>query len=60
MKPKTLSEKSEPAKMPALEVLGDLSRKLDDGRAEALADAIASAGKGNRGTVKELRNPWAS
>jgi antitoxin (DNA-binding transcriptional repressor) of toxin-antitoxin stability system len=50
----------EPAEMTALEVLGDLYRTLDDGTADALAKAIKSTRKGNRGTLEELRNPWAS
>lgn len=50
----------EPPAQTAIEVLGDLYRTLDDGTAEALAAAIGSAKKGRRGTLEELRNPWAS
>ena len=50
----------EPPEQNALEVLGDLYRTLDDGTANALAEAIESGRKGNRGTLKGLRNPWAS
>jgi antitoxin (DNA-binding transcriptional repressor) of toxin-antitoxin stability system len=50
----------EPPEMTALEVLGDLYRTLDDGTADALAEAIKSARKGNQGTLDSLRNPWAS
>ena len=44
----------------ALEVLGDLYRTLDDETADALAVAIHTGRKGKRGTLNELRNPWAS
>ena len=50
----------EPAARNALEVLGDLYRTLDEGTAEALAAAIKGARKGKRGTLGELRDPWAS
>ncbi|OFZ84653.1 MAG: hypothetical protein A2W21_09380 [Betaproteobacteria bacterium RBG_16_66_20] len=50
----------EPPAQTAIEVLGDLYRTLDDGTADALAAAIGSAKKGRRGTLEELRNPWAS
>jgi antitoxin (DNA-binding transcriptional repressor) of toxin-antitoxin stability system len=50
----------EPPQLNAMEVLGDLYRTLDDGTADALADAIKRAGKSSQGTLKELRNPWAS
>ena len=50
----------EPPAHTAIEVLGDLYRTLDDGTADALAAAIGSAKKGRRGTLEELRNPWAS
>jgi antitoxin (DNA-binding transcriptional repressor) of toxin-antitoxin stability system len=50
----------EPPEMTAIEMLGDLYRTLDDGTADALASAIKSARKSSRGTLKELRNPWAS
>ena len=50
----------EPAARNALEVLGDLYRTLDEGTAEALAAAIKGARKGRRGTLGELRDPWAS
>ena len=50
----------EPQAQNALEVLGDLYRTLDDDTANALADAIHSGKKTKRGTLNELRNPWAS
>lgn len=50
----------EPAARNALEVFGDLYRTLDDGTAEALAAAIAGVRKSKRGTLGELRDPWAS
>lgn len=50
----------EPPARNALEVLGDLYRTLDDGTADALAAAIGEAKKGKRGTLGELRDPWAS
>ena len=50
----------EPAEMTALEVLGDLYRTLDDETAGALAEAIKSGRKNKRGTLRQLRNPWAS
>ena len=52
----------EPPEMTALEVLGDLYRTLDDDTADALENAVKSARKkkGKRGTLDELRNPWAS
>ena len=50
----------EPPAQNALEVLGDLYRTLDDETADALAEAIKSGRKLKRGTLKELRNPWAS
>ncbi len=50
----------EPPARNALEVLGDLYRTLDDGTADALAAAIDRARKGKRGTLGELRDPWAS
>jgi antitoxin (DNA-binding transcriptional repressor) of toxin-antitoxin stability system len=50
----------EPPAQNALEVLGDLYRTLDDETADALAKAIASSRKSKRGTLRQLRNPWAS
>lgn len=50
----------EPAVQNALEVLGDLYRTLDDDTAEALGGAIRRTRKTGRGTLKELRDPWAS
>jgi prevent-host-death family protein len=50
----------EPPEQTAMEVLGDLYRTLDDESAEALAAAIAKGKKTKRGTLGELRNPWAS
>ena len=50
----------EPPAQNALEVLGDLYRTLDDKTADALAGAIRAGKTGKRGTLDELRNPWAS
>jgi prevent-host-death family protein len=50
----------EPQAQNALEVLGDLYRTLDDDTADALVKAINSGKKAKRGTLNELRNPWAS
>ena len=50
----------EPPAQTALEVFGDLYRTLDDQTAEQLVKAIKSTKAGRRGTVAELRNPWAS
>ena len=50
----------EPPAQNALEVLGDLYRTLDDGTADALVAAIDRAKKGKRGSLGELRDPWAS
>lgn len=50
----------EPPARNALEVLGDLYRTLDEATADALAAAIAKARNGKRGTLDELRDPWAS
>ena len=48
----------EPAEQTALEVLGDLYRTLDEATGKALAHAVSRAKL--RGTLGELRNPWAS
>ena len=50
----------EPPAQTALEVLGDLYRTLDEGTAAALAAAVDGVKKGRRGTLGELRDPWAS
>jgi prevent-host-death family protein len=50
----------EPPALNALEVLGDLYRTLDDETADALAEGVRLSRKGKRGTLKELRDPWAS
>ncbi len=50
----------EPPSQNALEVLGDLYRTIDDSTAEALADGIKRSRSGKKGTLGELRNPWAS
>ena len=44
----------------ALEVLGDLSRTLDDKTASALAAAVGRAREHAGETVERLRNPWPS
>ena len=49
----------EPPARNALEVPGDLYRTLDEGTANALAAAIRGTKKGRRGTLGELRDPWA-
>jgi antitoxin (DNA-binding transcriptional repressor) of toxin-antitoxin stability system len=50
----------EPREMTALEILGDLFRTLDDGTADALADAIKTSKKWKTGTLKSLHNPRVS
>lgn len=50
----------EPAAMNALEVMGDLFRSLDDATADALTEAVARARKPGKGTLNDLRKPWAS
>jgi antitoxin (DNA-binding transcriptional repressor) of toxin-antitoxin stability system len=50
----------EPPARNALEVLGDLYRTLDEGTADALAAAVNATRKGGRGTLDEMRDPWAS
>lgn len=50
----------EPPAQNALEVLGDVYRTLDDETADALAAAVNSGRQSKRGTLKELRDPWAS
>ena len=50
----------EPPAQTALEALGDLYRTLDQGTADALAAAVGGARTGRRGTLDELRDPWAS
>ncbi len=50
----------EPPARNAIEVLGDLYRTLDDPTADALAEAIGAARQGRGGSLKELRDPWAS
>jgi prevent-host-death family protein len=50
----------EPPAQNALEVLGDLYRTLDDNTADALSSAVNLGRKSKRGTLDELRNPWAS
>jgi len=50
----------EPVAQNALDVLGDLYGTLDDGTAEALAQAVHAAKGGKSGTLSELRDPWAS
>ena len=50
----------EPPAQTAVQVLGDLYRTLDDETADALVAAINRSKKPKRGTLSELRNPWAS
>ncbi|MBI3516577.1 MAG: type II toxin-antitoxin system Phd/YefM family antitoxin [Proteobacteria bacterium] len=50
----------EPPAQTALEVLGDLYRTLDDETADRLVSAIKRGRRGKRGTLGELRDPWAS
>ncbi len=50
----------EPPAQTALEVFGDLHRTLDDPTADELAEAIKTTRTSQRGTLAELRNPWAS
>ena len=49
----------EPPAQTALDVFGDLFRTLDDGTAAALAAAVSRGRKQKRGTLQELRDPWA-
>jgi antitoxin (DNA-binding transcriptional repressor) of toxin-antitoxin stability system len=50
----------EPPAQDALAVLGDLYRTLDDETASALAAAMGAVRNRRKGTLSELRNPWAS
>lgn len=50
----------EPQAQNAMEVLGDLYRTLDDATADALSEAIKTNKKTKRGSLNELRDPWAS
>ena len=50
----------EPLAQNALEVFGDLYRTLDDEAADLLAKVINTGKKTKRGSLTELRNPWAS
>jgi antitoxin (DNA-binding transcriptional repressor) of toxin-antitoxin stability system len=50
----------EPPEQTALEVLGDLYRKLDDDTADALSKAVTEGRKGMTATLDALRNPWVS
>ena len=43
----------------ALEVLGELYRTVDSGTGDSLVAAIDGTKKGKRGTLSELRDPWA-
>ena len=49
----------EPPRQTALEVFGDLYRRLDERTAAALAAQVAAGRKSRRGRLSELRNPWA-
>lgn len=44
----------------ALEVFGDLYRKLDDKTADALTRNIQKQRQGRGGRLNELRNPWGA
>ena len=50
----------EPPTQDALAVLGDLYRTMDDATAGALAGALRATRNRGKGTLSELRNPWAS
>ena len=50
----------EPAAQNALEVFGDLYRTLDEATADALSNAVQKTKTSKRGSLGELRNPWAS
>ena len=52
----------EPPPATALDVFGDLHGVLGEGAGAAVATtlAIARDGKRSRGSLQELRNPWAS
>ena len=50
----------EPPAQTALEVLGDLYRTLDEGTAHALTAALDGSKKRRRGSLDQLRDPWAT
>jgi antitoxin (DNA-binding transcriptional repressor) of toxin-antitoxin stability system len=50
----------EPAPKNALEMLNDVCGKLVGETAEALANCVNRARRGNRTKLDSLRNPWAS
>lgn len=50
----------EPPALNALEVFSDLTGSVDAATGDALAKAVGKARNGRRGTLGELRNPWAS
>ena len=50
----------EPPALNALEVFGDLAGSVDATTGETLAKAVGKARNGRRGTLGELRDPWAS
>jgi len=50
----------EPPARTALEVLGDLYRRLDDKTAESLLEGIYRSRKSKAATLDALRNPWVS
>ncbi len=50
----------EPPEQTALTVLGDLCRTLDDQTADSLVKAVDHVRKARRGTLKQLRDPWAT
>lgn len=50
----------EPPALNALEVFGDLAGSPDTATGDALGKAVNKAQNGRRGTLNELRDPWAS
>ena len=52
----------EPRALPALEIFGDVHSVLGEAGGAALTRKLASvmSGKRRHGTLRELRNPWAS
>lgn len=48
----------EPPEQTALEVLGDLYRKMDDATAEALSAAVKESRRNKGGKLQSMRNPF--
>lgn len=50
----------EPRAVTALDIFGDLHGVLGEGAGSVLAKKLAAIKGSRRGTLRELRNPWAS